>query len=85
VWNSAQRATPSRHAALEPGTGTLADLVADARAIPAGAFALPKQTAKRVVELVEPARDVVVRIPDAAVDLMRDAEQAFADYLPRPT
>ena len=70
-----------RNAALEPGTGTLADLVADARAIPAAAFGVPKQAAARVLELVEPARELVIRIPDAAVNLMRDAEQAFADYL----
>lgn len=70
-----------RHAALEPGTGTLADLVEDARAIPAAAFALPKQAARRVIDLAEPARELAVRIPEAAIDLMRDAEHAFADYL----
>ncbi|HWC34297.1 MAG TPA: hypothetical protein VG650_05650 [Mycobacteriales bacterium] len=70
-----------RHASLEHGTGTLADLVADARAIPAAAFGVPRQAAKRVIDLVEPARDLVIRIPDAAVNLMRDAEHAFADYL----
>ncbi|HVV75848.1 MAG TPA: hypothetical protein VHC43_07415 [Mycobacteriales bacterium] len=70
-----------RHAALEHGTGTLADLVADARAIPAAAFGVQKKAAVRVIDLVEPARDFVIRIPDAAVDLMHRAEHTFADYL----
>jgi hypothetical protein len=70
-----------RHAALEHGTGTLADLVADARAIPKAAYGVPKKAAGRVIDLVEPARELVIRIPDAAVDLMHRAEHTFADYL----
>lgn len=70
-----------RHAALEHGTGTLADLVADARAIPKMAFGASKASARKVIELTEPARDLVIRIPDTAADLVNRAEHAFADYL----
>jgi hypothetical protein len=71
----------ARHAALEHGSGTLADLVADARAIPAAAFAVSKLAKRRVVDLVEPAREMVIAIPEATVSFVKDAEHAFADYL----
>jgi hypothetical protein len=67
--------------ALEHGTGTLADLIADARAIPAAAYGVQKKAAERVIDLVPRPREVVIRIPEAAADLMHRAEQAFADYL----
>jgi hypothetical protein len=70
-----------RNAALEHGSGTLADLVADARAIPAAAFAVSKLAKRRVVDLAGPARDKVIAIPEATVSFMKDAEHAFADYL----
>ncbi|HWA66930.1 MAG TPA: hypothetical protein VG899_11235, partial [Mycobacteriales bacterium] len=63
-----------RHAALEAGTGTLADLIADARAIPAAAYGVSKSATKQVIDLTAPARAWVVAIPDAAAT-------AFADYL----
>jgi hypothetical protein len=70
-----------RHAALEHGTGTLADLIADARAIPAAAFGVSKSATRRVIDLTQPARDLVIAIPEATVTFMKDAEHAFADYL----
>jgi len=81
VLNSAHRATTPGHAALEPGTGTLADLIADARAIPKAAFGISRAASRKVVDLTEPARQAVITIPDSAVDLMHRAEHAFADYL----
>jgi hypothetical protein len=63
-----------RHAALEAGTGTLADLIADARAIPAAAFGVSKCATRQVIDLTEPARRAVIAIPSAAAS-------AFADYL----
>ncbi|MGN6473135.1 MAG: hypothetical protein ACTHK4_05740 [Mycobacteriales bacterium] len=71
----------SRHAALEHGSGTLADLVADARAIPVAAFAVSKAARRRVIDLTAPARDMVIAIPEATVSFVKDAEHAFADYL----
>ncbi len=71
----------ARHAALEHGSGTLADLVADARAIPVAAFAVSKAARRRVIDLVEPARELVISIPEATVSFVKDAEHAFADYL----
>ena len=70
-----------RHATLEPGSGTLADLVADAQAIPKAAFGVSRAASKRVIDLVHPARELIITIPDAAVSFVKDAEQAFADYL----
>jgi hypothetical protein len=70
-----------RHAALEHGSGTLAELVADARAIPRAAFGVQRKAAERVIDLIPQPRELVIRIPDAAVDLMHRAEHAFADYL----
>jgi hypothetical protein len=66
--------TARRHASLEAGTGTLADLIADARAIPAAAYAVSRCATKQVIDLVEPARSLVIAIPEAAA-------AAFADYL----
>ncbi|HEX3897826.1 MAG TPA: hypothetical protein VHW74_01530 [Mycobacteriales bacterium] len=60
-------------ATLEHGTGTLADLIADALAIPAAAYGVSKYATTRVIELVEPARSLVIAIPEAAAT-------AFADY-----
>lgn len=74
-----------RHATLEPGTGTLADLIADARAIPKAAFGASRGASRAVtqgvIDLTEPAVRAVLVIPEAAASLMKDAEQAFADYL----
>jgi hypothetical protein len=70
-----------RHAALEAGTGTLADLIADARAIPAAAFGVSKHATRRVLDLTEPARRAVIAIPEATVSFAEAAEHAFADYL----
>ncbi|HVW81074.1 MAG TPA: hypothetical protein VHB69_09070 [Mycobacteriales bacterium] len=58
-----------RHLALEHGSDTLADLVADARAIPAAAYG----AGKRVIDLAEPARAMVIAIPEATA-------AAFADF-----
>jgi hypothetical protein len=62
---------------LEYGTGTLADLLADARAIPKAAYG----ASRRVIDLAEPARQAVLTIPAAAATLVEHAEHAFADYL----
>ena len=63
-----------RHATLEHGTGTLADLIADARAIPKAAYGASRAAANRVIDLTEPAVRAVLVIPEAAAT-------AFADYL----
>jgi len=70
-----------RNAALEHGTGTLADLVADARAIPKAAYGVSRAASRKVIDLAEPARRAVISIPDSAADLMHRAEHTFADYL----
>ena len=70
-----------RHAALEHGTGTLADLVADARAIPKMAFGVSRAASRQVIDLTEPARRAVITIPEATAHLMHRAEQTFSDYL----
>ena len=70
-----------RNAALEHGTGTLADLIADARAIPAAAFGVSKLAVRRVVDLTETGHAVVVAIPESTATFIKDAEHAFAAYL----
>ncbi|HEX3705588.1 MAG TPA: hypothetical protein VHV76_03070 [Mycobacteriales bacterium] len=70
-----------RHATLEHGTGTLADLVADARAIPMAAYGVSRAASKRVIDLTEPAQRAVLTIPAAAASLIERGEHAFADYL----
>ncbi|HVT20735.1 MAG TPA: hypothetical protein VHE57_05045 [Mycobacteriales bacterium] len=77
----AQTPRPRGHAALEHGTGTLAELIADARAIPAAAFGVSRAASRQVIDLTAPARRAVIHIPDSAADLMHRAEHAFADYL----
>jgi hypothetical protein len=61
-------------ATLEHGTGTLADLISDALAIPAAAYGVSKCATQRVIDLAQPARQLLVAIPEAAAS-------AFADYL----
>jgi hypothetical protein len=70
-----------RHAALEPGSGTLADLVADAKAIPASAYAAGRGAGKRVIDLTKPAKRAVIAIPETTAAFVAAAEHAFADYL----
>jgi hypothetical protein len=81
VLMPARSRTAPGHAPLEPGTGTLADLVADARAIPAAAFALSRGATRKVIDLTEAGRHAVIAIPEATATFMKDAEHAFADYL----
>jgi repressor of nif and glnA expression len=69
-------------AALEHGTGTLADLLADARAIPKAAYGASRASSSRasraglrgIIDLTEPAIRIAIAIPEAAA-------MAFADYL----
>jgi len=66
---------------MEHGSGTLAELVADARAIPKAAYVVSRAASRKIIDLAEPARRTVITIPDAAADLMHRAEHTFADYL----
>jgi hypothetical protein len=56
----------------------LADLVADAAAIPAAAFSVSRSAAKRVINLAVPAQRVVVELPAATISLLEAAEEHIA-------
>ncbi len=57
----------------------LADLVADAAAIPAAAYSVTRSAAKRVIDLsAVPAQRAVMRIPDATISLLEAAEEHIA-------
>jgi hypothetical protein len=59
----------------------LADLLDDARAIPAAAFSLSRCAVRRVVDLtVVPVQRVTVQIPAQTVSLVAAAEHHFADF-----
>lgn len=53
----------------------LADLVADAAAIPAAAFSVSKCAAKRVIDLTVPAQRTVLQIPATTISLLEAAEE----------
>jgi hypothetical protein len=59
-------------AALEYGTGTLSDLLADARAIPKAAYGASRAASQRVIDLAAPAERLVLAIPAAAASLVAD-------------
>jgi hypothetical protein len=62
-------------------TERLADLLDDARAIPAAAFSRPAAAVRRRIDLTAmPVQRVAVRIPAASVSLVEAAEHHFADY-----
>ena len=54
---------------------SLAELVADAAAIPAAAFSVSKYAAKRVIDLTVPAQRSVLRIPAATISLLEAADE----------
>jgi len=54
---------------------SLAELVADAVAIPAAAFSVSKYAAKRVSDLTVPAQRRVLRIPAATISLLEAADE----------
>ena len=59
----------------------LADLVADARAIPAAAFSVSRCAARRVIDLtVTPVQRAIVIVPDATMSLVEAAEEQFAGF-----
>jgi hypothetical protein len=73
---SSQRLVPSQIQAER-----LADLLDDARAIPAAAFARSTCGVRRALDLTPiPVQRAVVRIPAASVSLIEAAEHHFADY-----
>jgi hypothetical protein len=79
---TAHRTVPS-----EVDAERLADLLADARAIPAAAFTPSKTAARRVVDLggvpvqlKTAPRPTAMVIPDATVTLAEAAEQQWADF-----
>jgi hypothetical protein len=55
-------------------SSALADLVADAAAIPAAAFSVSKCAAKRVIDLTVPAQRAVLQVPAATISLLEAAE-----------
>jgi len=59
----------------------LADLLADARAIPAAAYVRSKRATQRVFDLsVLPVQKAAVRIPAATVSLLESVDHHFADF-----
>jgi hypothetical protein len=59
----------------------LADLLSDARAIPAALFLRSSRASRTVIDLtVIPVQRTVVRIPEAAASLIADAEQHLVGY-----
>jgi hypothetical protein len=56
----------------------LADLVADAAAIPAAAYSASRCATKHVVDLAAPVQRAAIRIPAATVSLLEAAEAHIA-------
>jgi len=66
-----QRVLPS-----DETVASLAELVADAAAIPAAAFSVSKCVAKRVIDLTAPAAQrSVLRIPATTISLLDAADE----------
>jgi hypothetical protein len=60
---------------------SLADLLNDARAIPAEAFAVSKRAASRVIDLsAVPVQRAAMTIPAATASLVEAAEHQLAGY-----
>jgi hypothetical protein len=58
----------------------LADLLDDARAIPAAAFTRSRHVARRVIDLRVPAQRKALRIPEATMSLVAAGEDLLAGY-----